>query len=194
MNEDVNQTSTMFSYLILDNVCLVLSVLSRQPISKSFVKEDWNTTVRELLFYNMNFCGRLIYGWQGENKGGIIVDNIFSQIGTTIDQNRDKLLAEKFDLLSMKNFSDYLSTLRNGLESEVLRDLYNQREVEYHQYDLIREPGAGKVGLLDWEFAEKLSGLLNRAKEPILLMSLNMAALTCNKRFIEVVNSFNEDK
>lgn len=193
-DEKIIKYASVFSYLILDNVCLVLSVLFKQPICKSFVKEDWNTTTREILFYNMSFCGRLIYGWQGENRGEIIVDNIFSQIGTTIDQNRDKLLAEKFDLLSMENFSGYLATLRNGLESEALRDLYNQREAEYHQYDLIRDPGAGKAGLLDWEFAEKLSGLLNRAKEPVLLMSLNMAALTCNKRLIEAVNALNEDK
>ena len=160
---DIKEYAALYSYVILDNMRLTISVLTKNEIFWDLSKDDWYTVMQEFLFYNMNVCGRFTFSWFGVETGEVIMDKMFAEIGSTIDENREKFLDAKLDSLTMQNFSDYLTTLGNAQHSDQLRNLYNQRAAEYSKYDLIREDNSkGFAGLLSWEFAEKVAALLNR--------------------------------
>ena len=183
--QDMQGYASFYTYVILDNVSLAISVLSKRNVCQILSKDDWYAIMQEFLFYNMNVCGRFTFSWFGVEIGEQVMDKIFAGIGSTIDENREKLLNDKLDSLSMQNFSDYLSSVSNISNAEHLRDLYNQRATEYSKYDLIREDkNSGKAGLLDWEFAEKLAQLLNRNNDAPFILIMDTLAISLSHRIV----------
>jgi len=186
MNEqDIKNYVALFSYTILDNVVFAISGLSKHLSSHSLSKDDWNTIMQEFLFFNMNVCGRFTVHWFGVETGERIVDKMFAEIGSTIDENREKILNNKLDSLTMQNLSEYFATLRNDMNSKHLKDLYNRRAIEYSEYDLVREDNSkGMAGLLNWEFAEKLATLLKHNNDALFITFFHFTAATLAKRIL----------
>jgi hypothetical protein len=183
--DDIKRYISIFTYVILDNVAIAVSLIARRNCSRDLNKNDLFVLMEEFLFFNMNVCGRFTYHWFGAKVGETIVDKIFSEIGSSIDQNREKILDKKLDSLTLQSFSDYLDTLRHIQNSDNLRNLYNRREEECYEYDLIREDQSkGKKGLLAWEFSEKLTVLLYPDNNPGFVITVYMIAVELSTRII----------
>ena len=178
MNEqDIKGYASFYTYVILDNVCRAISMMTKQTFCHNLSKEDWYTIMEEFLFYNIVVCERLTYSWFGAEHTERIFEEIFEEIGSTIDENKEKILGDKLNLLNMQNFSDYLTSISSPNSGD-LRKAYNQRAAEYAEYDLIRKDGnKSKAGMLDWEFTEKLANLLNFKDNATFSVCIDMIAV-----------------
>lgn len=176
-DKDIKSYASLYTVNILDSTCRAISSIIKQEFSHNFSREDLNTVAEEFLIYNMVACARLTFSWFGAETTNRIFENIFEEIGSTINENKEKILANKLDSLTVQNLSDYFESV-SSINIDELRNTYNQRATEYAEYDLIREDrNKGKAGMLEWEFTEKLATLLNLKDNAYFFVFIEMIAM-----------------